>query len=164
MDSDRENAGIYLITEQQWSFSLPTPTLSSSTDTSSGSSNASQVEQERVPVRPTSRQVSPIETAHRQETLTQHIQPLHPLQHIRAGRVYRLTDGTEEEEEAVTAPVCPRVRKRAKKMKLHPSQEFMRMCIAETLTLKKRGRASAFLDWVLNRELYLSYWGRRRRE
>ena len=152
MDSDREDAGLYLITGQQWSFTLPTLTLSSSTDTSSGSSNASQVEQERVPVRPTSRQVSPIVTAHRQETLTQHIQPLHPLQHIRAGRVYRLTDGSLHEEEAVTAaPVCPRVRKRAEKMKLHPSQEFMWMSIAETLTLKKKGRASAFLDWVLNR-------------
>ena len=152
MDSDREDAGMYLIPGQQWSFTLPNLALSSSLDTSSGSSNASQVEQERAPVRPISRQVSPVETAHRQETFSQHIQPLHPHQHIRAGRVYRLTDGSLQEEEAVAAaPVCPRVRKRAQRMKLHPSQEFMRMSIAETLTLKKKGRASAFLDWVLNR-------------
>ena len=168
IDSDREDAGLYLISGQQWSFTLPNLALSPSTDTSTGSSNAAQVEQERVPVRPASRQVSPVrpasrqvspvETAHRQETLTQHIQPLHPLQHIRAGRVYRLTDGSLHGTEAVAAapvcpatPVCPRVRKRAEKLKLHPSQEFMRMSIAKTLTIKKKGRASAFLDWVLNR-------------
>ena len=111
---------------------------------------------ERVQHRPASRQVSLVDIDHRQETSDQPSRLLHPANNIQPGLVYRLSEGGNEEEQAVDTPprtqaVSSKVQGRADKLRLHPDQEHMRMTIAKSLTLKKQSKASSFLDKLLRK-------------